>query len=62
MTYENLDEKLANVLLDDGRTSLRILAEELDISVTTVSSYLSDLDEQGTIRALHRSRLRRARI
>ena len=50
MTYENLDEKLINALLDDGRASLRSLAERLDVSVTTVSNHLSDLEERGVIR------------
>ncbi|MFC6963800.1 HTH-type transcriptional regulator Lrp [Halocatena marina] len=49
MTYENLDEKLVNALLEDGRASLRNLAEELGVSVTTVSNHLSDLDEEGVI-------------
>jgi DNA-binding Lrp family transcriptional regulator len=49
MTYENLDEKLINALLEDGRSSLRSLAERLDVSVTTVSNHLSDLEEQGII-------------
>lgn len=49
MTYENLDAKLINELLGDGRASLRSLAEELDVSVTTVSNHLSDLEDQGVI-------------
>ena len=49
MTYENLDQKLINELLGDGRASLRSLAEELDVSVTTVSNHLSSLEEQGII-------------
>ncbi|MES3517746.1 MAG: HTH-type transcriptional regulator Lrp [Natronomonas sp.] len=49
MTYENLDEKLVNALLADGRASLRSLAEELDVSVTTVSNHISDLEETGVI-------------
>jgi DNA-binding Lrp family transcriptional regulator len=49
MTYENLDRKLVNQLLDDGRASLRSLAEELDVSVTTVSNHLSDLENGGII-------------
>ncbi|MFB6281254.1 MAG: HTH-type transcriptional regulator Lrp [Haloferacaceae archaeon] len=49
MTYENLDAKLINALLDDGRASLRSLAEELDVSVTTVSNHLHDLEEEGVI-------------
>jgi DNA-binding Lrp family transcriptional regulator len=50
MTYENLDRRLINALLDDGRASLRSLAEDLDVSVTTVSNHLSDLEDQGIIR------------
>ncbi|WP_132059015.1 HTH-type transcriptional regulator Lrp [Halorussus amylolyticus] len=49
MTYENLDAKLVNALLGDGRASLRSLAEELDVSVTTVSNHLKDLESQGVI-------------
>jgi DNA-binding Lrp family transcriptional regulator len=49
MTYENLDEELVNELLGDGRASLRSLAEKLDVSVTTVSNHLSDLEENGVI-------------
>jgi DNA-binding Lrp family transcriptional regulator len=49
MTYENLDEKLVNSLLGDGRASLRSLSEELDVSVTTVSNHLSDLEDEGII-------------
>jgi DNA-binding Lrp family transcriptional regulator len=50
MTYENLDEKLVNALLDDGRASLRSLAEDLDVPVTTVSNHLKDLEAEGVIR------------
>ena len=49
MTYENLDAKLINALLGDGRASLRSLAEKLDVSVTTVSNHLRDLEEEGVI-------------
>ena len=49
MTYENLDRKLVNALLEDGRASLRSLGEELDVSVTTVSNHISDLEEHGII-------------
>lgn len=50
MTYEHLDGRLINALLRDGRASLRSLAEELDVSVTTVSNHLADLEEAGVIR------------
>ena len=49
MTYENLDERLINELLVDGRASLRSLAEDLDVSVTTVSNHLSDLEDRDII-------------
>ncbi|WP_276273691.1 HTH-type transcriptional regulator Lrp [Haloarcula litorea] len=49
MTYENLDRKLVNALLGDGRASLRSLGEDLDVSVTTVSNHLSNLEEEGII-------------
>jgi len=49
MTYENLDRKLVNALLGDGRASLRSLAEDLDVSVTTVSNHLTDLEDEGII-------------
>jgi DNA-binding Lrp family transcriptional regulator len=49
MTYENLDRELVNALLGDGRASLRSLGEDLDVSVTTVSNHLSDLEDEGII-------------
>lgn len=49
MTYENLDRKLVNALLEDGRASLRSLGEDLDVSVTTVSNHISDLEDDGII-------------
>ena len=49
MTYENLDRKLVNALLSDGRASLRSLGEDLDVSVTTVSNHITDLEEQDII-------------
>ncbi|PSP15683.1 AsnC family transcriptional regulator, partial [Halobacteriales archaeon QH_10_67_13] len=45
MTYKNLDRRLVNALLGDGRASLRNLAEQLEVSVTTVSNHLSELEE-----------------
>jgi len=49
MAYENLDRKLVNALLADGRASLRSLGEDLDVSVTTVSNHISTLEEGGVI-------------
>ena len=50
MTYENLDGELVNAQLGDGRASLRSLGEELDVSVTTVSNHLRDLEDEGAVR------------
>ncbi|WP_232703022.1 HTH-type transcriptional regulator Lrp [Halobacterium wangiae] len=49
MTYENLDARLVNELLGDGRASLRSLGEDLGVSVTTVSNHLQTLEEGGVI-------------
>jgi DNA-binding Lrp family transcriptional regulator len=49
VTYENLDARLINALLGDGRASLRSLGEDLDVSVTTVSNHLRDLEEDGVV-------------
>jgi DNA-binding Lrp family transcriptional regulator len=49
VTYDNLDTRLVNALLGDGRASLRSLAEELGVSVTTVSNHLKDLEADGAI-------------
>ena len=49
MTYDNLDLKIINLLLEDGRASLRSLAEELGVSVTTVSNHLDEMEERGVI-------------
>ena len=50
MAYENLDRKLVNELLDDGRASLRSLGGDLDVSVTTVSNHISKLEDDGVIK------------
>lgn len=49
MAYEQIDTELVNALLGNGRTSLRSLAEDLDVSVTTVSNHMSTLEEKGVI-------------
>ena len=49
MTYENLDARLINSLLGNGRASLRSLGEQLDVSVTTVSNHLQDLEDESVI-------------
>ena len=46
MAYEDLDRRLLNALLADGRASQRSLAEAVDVSVTAVSNHLDDLEEE----------------
>ncbi|MFH5801996.1 HTH-type transcriptional regulator Lrp [Haladaptatus sp. CMAA 1911] len=49
MAYENLDTELLNALQSDGRASLRDLASDLDVSVTTISNHLDELQNSGAI-------------
>lgn len=49
MAYENLDKKLVNELNNDGRASLRSLSEEFNVSVTTISNYIADLENDEII-------------
>ena len=49
MTYENLDSKLINELLEDGRASFRTLSERVGVSVATISRHLFGLEERGVI-------------
>jgi|SRR6056297_3927179 len=49
MTYDNIDSKLVNELIGNGRASLRSLGEELGVSVTTVSNHINDLESQDII-------------
>lgn len=50
MTYEHLDRRLIRALQRDARRSMRRLAEELDVSTSTVRNHLRDLEERGVIR------------
>lgn len=50
MTYDNLDVKIIESLSEDGRKSLRSVAEELDVSVTTISNHLDDMRDEGIIK------------
>lgn len=50
MTYEHLDRRLIDALQRDARRSMRQLAEELDVSTSTVRNHLRDLEERGVIR------------
>lgn len=47
--YEDIDQRIINVLLGNGRASLRQIAEETDVSVTTISNHLEQLEEEGIL-------------
>ena len=49
MTYENLDSKLINELLKDGRASFRTLSDRVGVSVATISRHLFALEDRGVI-------------
>ena len=49
MTYQHLDRRLIRALQRDARRSMRQLAEELDVSTSTVRNHLRDLEERGVI-------------
>lgn len=49
MAYDNLDARLVNELVGNGRASMRSLADTLDVSVTTVSNHLGALEDEGII-------------
>lgn len=49
MAYPDLDRRIVDVLLDDGRVSLRSIADELGVAVTTVSNHLGTLEDDGVV-------------
>lgn len=49
MTYKNLSKKILSELQQDGRQSVRELAEKLDVSATTIAKRLEQLEEEGIL-------------
>lgn len=49
VTYDNIDLEIIDLLLDDGRASLRSIAEEIGVSVTTVSNHLKEMEKEGIV-------------
>ena len=47
--YENIDRRILNVLLNDGRASLRSISEDTDVSVTTVSNHINELEADSVV-------------
>ena len=50
MTYRDLDVRLIRALQEDGRRSLRQLANLLGVSTSPVSKRLEDLKARGVVR------------
>ncbi len=48
--YRDLDERIIRALQEDGRASLRELAQRLGVSTTTVGKHLRRLLDRGIIR------------
>lgn len=46
---DDLDRKIVNILNRDARKSLREIAEEIDVSVTTVANHVSKMEREGLI-------------
>lgn len=51
MTYEGLDREILEALRRDGRASLRTVAERLEVSTSTVSHRVKQMEADGIIRA-----------
>ncbi len=50
MAHKNLDNKILTKLLEDGRASFRSIADDLDVSVTTISNHVDTMQKQGIIK------------
>lgn len=52
MTYKNLSHKILALLQEDGRQSVRELAERLGVSATTIGKRLEQLEQEGVLRGV----------
>jgi len=52
MTYKNLSHKILSLLQEDGRQSVRELAERLGVSATTIGKRLEQLEQEGILRGV----------
>ena len=48
-TNKNTKEKILTILMSDSRKSFRAIAKELNISTTTVSRLVNELEDEGMI-------------
>lgn len=52
MTYQNLSVKILSLLQEDGRQSVRELADKLGVSATTIGKRLEQLETDGVLRGI----------
>ena len=53
MKIDNTDKKILNLLQQDGRISASNIANELDISIPTVTDRIKKLQDYGIINGIH---------
>ncbi|MCF7805031.1 MAG: Lrp/AsnC family transcriptional regulator [Candidatus Marinimicrobia bacterium] len=52
MTYKNLSQKILTQLQEDGRQSVREIAEKLGVSATTIGKRIEQLEEERVLRGI----------
>jgi len=52
LTYQNLSVKILSLLQEDGRQSVRELADKLGVSATTIGKRLEQLEADGVLRGI----------
>lgn len=52
MTYKNLSQKILTLLQEDGRQSVREIAEKLGVSATTIGKRIEQLEEEQILRGI----------
>ncbi|MGM0380941.1 MAG: Lrp/AsnC family transcriptional regulator [bacterium] len=52
MTYKKLSNRILKELREDGRQSLRELAEKFEVSATTIGKRLDKLKEEGKLKGI----------
>ena len=53
MKIDTTDQKILNLLQEDGRIAASHIADKLDISIPTVTERIKKLQESGIIRGIH---------
>ena len=52
MTYKNLSQKILTLLQEEGRQSVREIAEKLGVSATTIGKRIEHLEEEQILRGI----------